>query len=89
MRLLRWPKPQARPVQRDIFPGKGHFFPGPQTFQHLQGFLEFWHPILTSQSYGLEFLLTVAERHAEIQTPVRDVIERRDIFSDFDRVEQR
>src|SRR4029453_416418 len=89
MWLLGWPKPQACPVQRDIFPSKCHFFPGPEAFQYLQSFLEFRHPVLTPQSYRLEFLFTVSERHPEIQTPVRDVVERRNILSHFDWVEQR
>jgi len=89
MRLLRWQKPQARPVKRDIFPGKRHFFPSPQALHNVQRLLQFRDAVLTPQTHGLEFLLTVAQRHAEIQTPVRNVVERRDIFSDFDRVEQR
>ena len=46
MRLLRWQKPQARSVKRDIFPGKRHFFPGPQALHYVQHFLEFRHPVL-------------------------------------------
>ena len=87
--MLGWQKPQARSVKRDIFPGKRHFFPGPEAFQYLQSFLEFRHPILTLQPYRLEFLFTVSERHAEIETPVRDVVERRNVLSHFNRVEQR
>src|SRR5262249_44442435 len=87
MWLLRRPKPQARPIQRDIFPGKRHFFPSPEAFHHLQGFLEFRHPVLTPQPYRLEFFITASQRHTEIVMPMRDVAERRNVLSHFDGVE--
>src|SRR5205823_2134250 len=61
----------------------------PQPLHELERLLELGHAVLAAEPGRGQLLLAIADRHADVEAAVRDVIERGHVLGDVDRVQQR
>ena len=80
-RLRRHP-PLRHPV---VAPLKRKLLPGPGLDHQVQRFLEAADALLPRHAVGGEFLRHVPRRHAEDETPAREVVDHRDILGEPER----